>query len=212
MAILLKDNKALFLHIPKTGGTWITNILDRCKLRGELLKGHRHSDFYRTFKQHNLPKDIFTFCFVRHPIEWYKSWFRYMSQFDDNYTFGDENDIIKKWHPNSMLNGLDRSTFESFIIGILKKRPGYVTEFFSWYTPLQINFIGKQENLREGLIKVLKILKYDFDEEFIRNRSKINTSPEMELQLDNKIYNLLYKSEHAGLMRYGYAKNPCKNW
>ena len=47
MALLLKNN-AVFLHIPKTGGTWVRSVLQEFDLvQGPL--GHGHSDFERAY-------------------------------------------------------------------------------------------------------------------------------------------------------------------
>src|ERR1700692_4743238 len=99
MALLLK-NGSVFLHIPKTGGTWITRVLERLDLI-EVSFGKEHADFDRVF-WHNrfyrdgktlrqifrgklgsprspvIPPDCFKFCFVREPLAWYESWWRYM--------------------------------------------------------------------------------------------------------------------------------------
>ena len=58
------------------------------------------------------------------------------------------------------------------MINVLNKRPGYITELFHSFTNEGINFIGKNENLKEDLIKVLTHLNLSFDEDFILNYKK----------------------------------------
>ena len=104
MAIKLINN-AEFLHIPKTGGSWVTSVLESNNLVLS-RSNHKHADYDSnllgrksiTGRQHLLEavkllnkkfisktiqkeKNIlypFRFCFVRHPLSWYESWWRYM--------------------------------------------------------------------------------------------------------------------------------------
>ncbi len=92
MALLLR-NGAVFLHIPKTGGTYVSKVLHELGLVTASL-GHKHSDFARTFWHDKLHDDLrvlrhllrrfvrsrrapvrmrpgaFAFCFVREPLNW----------------------------------------------------------------------------------------------------------------------------------------------
>ena len=223
MALILK-NDSVFLHIPKTGGNWITKVLKELDLIKE-FKWPKHGDvnsfFYPppkgrklllayTYKKMIQPKrpKPFIFCFVRNPLTWYESWFKYMEQPKRQWrSWGDER-TFENWHPNSILNGTGSSTssFSDFVRRVNTKRPGYVTELFGWYTTPQVNFIGKQEKLAEDLIKVLRMTNLEFDEEFIRNYRRVGVSPtpEKEVKWDSEILAETVKCEYAGLKRYGY--------
>ena len=83
-------------------------------------------------------------------------------------------------------------------------RPGYVTELFGWYTKPQIDFIGKQESLRDDLVKVLKIMNVDFDEDFIRTYKEVGVSPTKKIVWDEDLKTEMFKLEYAGVVRYGY--------
>jgi len=224
MAIELK-NGAVFLHIPKTGGNWITKILTELDLI-ERRVDHKHADIdhffltpparsrkamlkltaQRILKPQTLTNKPYMFCFVRNPLSWYESWFKYMEQPSRQWRFwGDEKDI-SKWHPNSILNGLGQCSFDEFVRNVNEKRPGYVTELYGWYTKPQIDFIGRQESLVDDFIKVLNLMNVDFDDEFIRNFGKVGVSPNPKKELiwpdDLKTETAL--NEYAGMIRYGY--------
>ena len=47
MALLLR-NGAVFLHVPKTGGTWVTRVLEQAGLVRSAI-ATRHSDFHSSF-------------------------------------------------------------------------------------------------------------------------------------------------------------------
>lgn len=226
MAITLK-NGAVFLHIPKTGGNWVTTMLHELGLVAEVVS-YKHADLDRffapkvpqkgrkallkyTFKQLFEPKSgpqPFMFCFVRNPLAWYESWFKYMDKHRYRWRhWGDAHDV-NKWHPNSILNGLGQCDFPQFVQNVNSKRPGYVTELYGWYTKPQMDFVGKQEQLVDDFIKVLTIMDVKFDEDFIRGYGKVGVSPEPDntltwpepLRLETALL------EYAGLVRYGYQQ------
>ena len=222
MALLLK-NGAVFLHIPKTGGNWVTEVLYNLDLVEENVAA-KHADIDRYFSYPgktrisiiklalkellSFPKkEPFMFCFVRNPISWYESWFKYMSQPTRNWRdWGGENSIYG-WHPNRMLNGVEADSFNELIENMIKKRPGYVTEMYGWYTEPPMRFIGKQENLANDLIEVLKIMNLNFDEEYVRNYKKVGVSPKpsKEIVWDPDLKRKVTLLEYAGLVRYGYC-------
>ena len=196
MAVLLKCG-ATFLHIPKTGGTWVTKVLQENSLVARMF-ADKHADLTRalfplTFatgrttlrrfakKVLLLPhvcsvyRSDFRFCFVRHPLGWYESFFKYQSG-GGWPKWGDESDPIRGWHPNSVLNGTSDEDFNRFVRKVVAKRPGYVTEMYGWYTYPRIDFIGKQERLADDLIAVLNHLNVNFDEDRIRSTRVWNDS------------------------------------
>ena len=222
MALVLK-NGAVFLHVPKTGGNWITAILEDLGLVDRSI-AHKHADidhFFAPFYQNKKSKTTITkyifrnvffpctkkpfmFCFVRNPLSWYESWFKYMSQPKMNWqNFGNERNIYG-WHPNSMLNGLGNNDFNAFIENVINKRPGFVTEMYGWYTRPQMDFIGKQENLADDFMSVLKIMDLEFDEDFIRSYKPVGVSPESDIVWDEGLKRKLAICEYAGLLKYGY--------
>ena len=189
-------NDAEFLHIPKTGGTWVKAALRECRLLDKSF-GHKHADFDRVLNRGKIyirkrpllrfkrlgrllnhyrkeQETPFRFCFVRHPLSWYESYWKYMMTVDWK-DWGKENSK-KEWHPNSVLNGLGDHDFNAFIRNVINKRPGYVTELLFSYTKSGIDFIGKTENLLDDLIYVLTRQGLKFKEDKIRNLGRLNVS------------------------------------
>ena len=144
------------------------------------------------------------------PLSWYESWFKYMTQPSRQWKFwGDEEDP-DHWHPNAVLNGLGDPDFNQFVRKVIRKRPGYVTEMYGWYTKSQIDFVGKQENLPDDLITVLKQMNLEFDEAFVRNYPRVgeSPSPSAEIVWEGSLKEEVYKLEYAGIVRYGYLPQP----
>lgn len=223
MALMLKDG-SIFLHIPKTGGNWVTKVLEQSNLVKKRI-GHKHTDVIHTLDpiqeyksdmwKHCINRTLgiyppkkkpFMFCFVRHPLSWYESWFKYMSQPSRNWQNWKEEKDTMRWHPNAMLNGTGADNFNDCMRNIVAKRPGYATEMFGWYTTTHVDFIGKQENLREDLITVLKQLDVDFDEEFVRNFENYGVSdkPKEPIIWDEDVKKEVQKLEYVSFVRYSY--------
>ncbi len=224
MALILKGG-AVFLHIPKTGGNWVTAVLKESGLVHDRL-GHKHADFNRLLAPVNpaswgpfgylswrkirraLEPKPFMFCFVRHPLGWYESWFKYMSQPSRNWRdWGSERDVFD-WHPNAVLNGCGSDSFDGFVGNVIAKRPGYVTELFASYTQPQVDFIGRQESLRTDLVAVLRRLNLSFDEDFVMNFKEVGVSPRggQPIQWNSDLRNKVLSLEQVALLRYGYGR------
>lgn len=220
MALMLK-NGAIFLHIPKTGGNWVATVLQGL----DLIDGrtpHKHADIdhfshvpraagstlgriVRSIR-YSVSHKPFMFCFVRNPLDWYESWFRYMAQPSRRWRqWGDAHDV-NNWHPNAMLNGLGSDDFNQFIRNVLRHRPGFVTEMYGWYARPQVDFVGRQEHLVDDLIAVLRQMNLRIDEDYIRSSEKVGVSPipEKPIAWDAELRRETILCEYAGLQRYGY--------
>ena len=86
MAIYLKNS--VFLHIPKTGGTWVRLRLQEAGLIKRISHGNDFEPGFGVNSIHNIPiydKEFQNkktrFCFVRNPYTWYKSYYGYRKRF-----------------------------------------------------------------------------------------------------------------------------------
>ncbi|WP_181280541.1 sulfotransferase family 2 domain-containing protein [Aphanothece hegewaldii] len=236
-------NGAEFLHIPKTGGCWVREILEQNNLllvnRRHLY--YKHADYDRnlffpltTFQEHlseaarlflaetrfskllqywpkSSDNSVFRFCFVRHPLSWYESWWKFMRAKEWN-DWGVQNSQ-QSWHPNAILNGLGSDDFNEFVRNVVKKRPGYVTELMFAYTKPGISFIGKTENLKEDLIYVLDLLELKYDKASIEQSGKSNVSETdpAEIRWDPDLYRTVMRLELPALLHFGYLSDEEKS-
>lgn len=236
MALRLKGG-SVFLHVPKTGGNWVTHVLRKMNLVHSDV-GEKHSDFGRTLLAlvgHNTPSlmrgvlrlpqrvilppdSTYMFAFVRHPLSWYESWFKYQSQDTRRWVkFGVEG-RFSAWHPNSVLNELGSSEFDVFVENVLSRRPGYVSELYFSFCPPEIRFIGRHERLRTDLCEALREGNEKYDEDLIMNEAPVGVSalPSSPLTWDPRVRERAIQLEYAALVRYGYGEeatgNSCNVW
>jgi hypothetical protein len=241
MALKIED-KAVFYHIPKTAGNWVRSVIDKERMRTEEI-GHKHSNYDRVDinksvqmsgrshlkqagkrlykkvftstgkKTSRKKKHIFRFCFVRNPLDWYESWWRYQNYKRDWKKWGKE-----KWHPNRALDGLGSKSFNEFIENVLNKRPGYVTELFFSYVKPEIDFVGKKENIRNDLFYVFENAGISHNRKVVKKENKKNVSSKYKKNINwNKnLKNKMIVAEAPSMIRFGYmsfaeVKNKIKN-
>jgi len=230
MATLLKGG-ALFLHIPKTGGSWVRHILRRQGLV-KMEWPHPHPDFdrvinlpryyplyfvkqslkHRSLRLHHEVKQSYKFCFVRHPHSWYESYWRFMRGLDWKHFHEERQEertfVLKRpWHPNAALERMGPRPFDEFMSTVLRRYPGYLTQMYGWYAPPdEVDFVGGTESLVDDLVTVLNTLGLDFDEDEVRNTEKINTSPDCvdRPEWDDALRTEVRRMEAPIFERFGY--------
>lgn len=222
MAILLKSGD-IFLHIPKTGGNWVTRVLAEQNLILDVI-GHKHSDVAHTFSLNSeingkllkyfikkkiglLKSKPFVFCMVRHPLSWFESWYKYMSQDKIRWKCWGRKGIVASWHPNAPLDRCCHTSFEDFLHWIVDNRPGYVSHLLNAYTYEGVDFVGKQENLACDLVDALNQTSMSFDAERIMNHGPVGVSEfdDSKLNCSSEIKEEILKLEYSALVKYGYV-------
>ena len=174
MSVSLTPSNALFLHIPKTGGTWVEFALPHIGIPTEqaaIIEGvtYRHSLLPMLRDSHP-----FVFTFVRHPLSWYESWWKFQA----GRWIAHEPGV---WHPQRCLEKCRSDDFSEFIRLCIEHEPGYVSRMYEWYIgPVgyeYVEFIGRYENLVEDLADVLTAIGYTVDREALHQFGPVNVSP-----------------------------------
>jgi hypothetical protein len=222
LALLLHDD-AIFLHVPKTGGMWVSAVLRdlgavRCRVASKHADMDRVLNCARRYPGRYLEAVVkagplwqrraraaFKFCFVRHPLAWYESYWAFTRARGWN-AWGVNGRGRQRWHPNALLDGLGDDDFNRFVRNVLERCPGYVTRLYGWYATPEIDFVGKQEHLADDLAKVLRLIGRDFDERRLRAEPRVNTSDRSQTPAwDPVLKREVASTESAVLERFGYA-------
>lgn len=200
MACLLPN--CSILHIPKTGSDWVQDACYKT-VEGPISEiGEWHCDLQNA-KQILLEKGLeipLIGTFVRHPLDWYRSAWLYWR----------ETERFPRLEHEPRVENED---FEQFVRNCMAVMPqGYLSQLyekFSGTTPGEISVIGKQENLVNDLVRLLKLAGETFDESKLRAVKSQNVGghkngvvfPGYSFSLARDVIH----HEQAALKRYGYS-------
>jgi hypothetical protein len=220
---LILANDILYLHIPKTGGNWMTKILSEQNLvRGRLGSKHATWDAICEQRHYGLRREIDRFrwalgpsrsgriavrprvvCVVRHPLAWYESWFRY--SVGRNWPAFGEQGNLQDWHVNSDMAQAASEDFNEFVRKVNAHRPGYVSQLFARYTYNSGAHVLKNESLADDLIDFLTDAGVSFDAEAIRQSGRHGESPKIALHWEADVLDETVAFEQPAFRHYGYT-------
>ena len=228
MATLLKPD-AVFLHVPKTGGTFLRKLfVDMGLVRFNF--GRDHADMERTinvsghYPGNYLLRSLqlggsldryvdkcYKFCFVRNPFDWYESYWRFLND-RPGLSFKPQKNRsrfgfpIDPWHPGAALEPLVDPDFNRFIDKVVRHCPGYLTQMFGWYAdPQHIDFVGKQETLENDMRHIFEQLKIKYDPGVFAALGRVNESRAPRPLWSAQNREMIGKLEFAVFQQYGYT-------
>ena len=191
---LVVNGKLLFLHVPKTGGLFVQNFL-----RGKQV-GYRHSHI-------NLVgtiaySDIFKFCFIRPPDEWYTSYWSMKMKFKSPWFYYEPKTLF---HPNWQIDPKCGSDDLNEFVRNCASLNGYLVRMYKLYIESQgakVNFVGRTETLKQDLATVLNYVGIPFSKVRLNRSPKLNKSTKIQtlteetrriiLEAEREYYNLPY--------------------
>lgn len=154
MPILIgKDNKPYrcFVHIPKTGGTWVRRAIENSKRYKINVSGYAHQPVVGLDEM----KDIKTFMFIRCPLTWYKSLFHI-------FKIGGRINGAPKILMDAAL--LRRISFNHWVNDVLEFLPGFATDVFREYGAFDRKYLrGRTEYLANDLNEMMHDLNLGKD-------------------------------------------------
>ena len=153
-------NDLVLYHPPKTAGLWARFAAQAAGLPWERYKDQHRDDV--------PPWGHFGFCFVRHPVDWLRSfWCFHEGTGWDQYVDAPHFIFYACYRPGE--------EFREFVSRYLDKMPGAIGRAFDRYT-CHCQYVGRTETADESLIEALTLAGASFDAEAIRRCSPRNAS------------------------------------
>jgi hypothetical protein len=154
------NDRFVFIHVPKTGGGWVSKALEAAGVEAEPV----------SIEQHPMLCDVdragrFTFAFVREPISWYRSLWRFHRAQPQDH-----------WPKLNRYIGLP---LPDFLSSVASERPGYLGQYFNCFIGEggeAIDFVGRIENLADDLVHALTLAGQSFNEATVRAHPYRNPS------------------------------------
>jgi hypothetical protein len=189
-----KPKKALFMHIPKTGGISLYKAINHPKVR---IKGHFIQNPFYLYLKDSLkfyPEKPFVFAFVRNPWDRLVSAFFYLNQGGMNGS--DRRDMRKylKKYRGDFKAFVKEAVAEGWALDQLHLKPQY-----EWICDddgsLLTDYTGRFETLRADLEEISAITGIPFQPLEHRNKSK------------HKPYQDYYTNETREIVEKAYKKD-----
>jgi|SaaInlLV_10m_DNA_2_1039722.scaffolds.fasta_scaffold23759_2 hypothetical protein len=162
MALRVKsagDRPVVFMHLHKTGGMWVRHTLKAIGVAGNEI-GLTHSQLPKVRRRE---PDAFLFGFVRDPFDFLRSYYLHRQR--------------RGWHPSRDLDQVCRAeTLTEFLDLYLAHLPGWVGRWFDLYVD-GIEFVGRQEHLREDLCSALDLAGVEYDRELVMGMKPVHVTP-----------------------------------
>ncbi|HTU79973.1 MAG TPA: sulfotransferase family 2 domain-containing protein [Solirubrobacteraceae bacterium] len=143
--------------------------------------------------------DRFTFAFVRHPFEFWLSYWGYRMR--------------TGWDPDNRIDAAAASEdFEEFVDILVARAPGAASTMYESYVGPpgeEIDFIGRHERLADDLCLALRLAGEEFDQERLRDHPPVNCADfdRYPARYTRSTAERLLKAESASIERF-YAHEP----
>ncbi len=201
----IKTDKTVLYHISKCGGTWAGEAVRRVGLPYSRCKEDKKKivelgNEFGLRRKHGIPRfmlpeeveGLFSVCFVRHPLSWYKSIWDYK-----------KNPAARGRYPPDIYWVPD---YDEFVTNLLDAYPGgFVTKLYQYYVgeyANQVDFIGHLEYLTDDLVIALTLAGETFDEDLLRARGPRNVSKKSTAVLSTETHNRVLEAESWVLERF----------
>jgi hypothetical protein len=153
---------------------------------------------HATLEQTTAYSDRFTFAFVRHPLDLYRS--RFAANAKDG------------WPMNRFLHDARSEDFAGFVDQVLERHPGFAGQHFAQFTgPLEaeISFVGRYETLVDDLVRALDEAGEDYDRDALRTFAPDNRSDydQFTASYDLALAERVVESERGAIERW-YPDDP----
>lgn len=225
MARFLNDPPILIQHIPRTGGTWIQRAVEMLYADDEYARVLRGGDlatncrsWHPTWapKKHcllhhyyagRIPPDATIACFVRHPLAYYESTWRYLARIGRAKRLHICQSRKWPWHPQREPSDKWLPDFNAWAVRMTEEVPGWATRLFEAYTGPRgaeiCSFIGRTETLAEDFAELLLAHGHENrDAAVVKSISPQNAAPDPKVEWETLAMAAVLRSECVAVDRW----------
>jgi hypothetical protein len=197
MALILPHS--VFLHVPKTGGTWCRSAIRRAGIP-HFESGWKHESPY--FRAHHpldrvraVAGNRFLFGFVRDPLDWWRSFWGYRMRHG--------------WGRHPVDHSCRADEFDLFMRNVAERLPGWCSSMYRQFVGPRhqpIHFVGLFENLANDLIEALRLAGERFDEHALRSTppENVNNYSRWPAEYTPSLYQAIRFAEQEAIDRFDY--------
>jgi hypothetical protein len=199
MPAVVNDRIAL-LHVPKTGGTWATHAIIQAGVHVTDPHVSEPDEHYAQkghvrFDQIAGREQLFTIAFVRHPLDWWRSFWAHRMR--EGWIFPD----------HEIDSRASSENFDEFVEQVVGNLPGFCSELFERFTgppDAPVSFVGRYERLVDDLAGALTRAGQPFDEQALRAFPPRNVGEERYLSVRYRkdLVRRLARAERAAIDRW----------
>lgn len=172
-----------FVHVPKTGGTWATEVLTKARVVNG-TEGHEHGTEHRGRR---------SWCVLRDPVEWHKSLWAHRRR-DGFPTWGGAN------HPLWPLTEIDEVRFADYFRPVVERFPNHTAQIFARYADA-VEIVVNYGDQRAFLAALADLEGWNLELDTPRVNSAPDPHPDVPLDLVVEFY----RNEM-------FAQNSAKTW
>lgn len=207
MALLLEHS--IFIHMPKTGGSWLAEALRRANLIKATL-GPVHATPAEIQADPSYRAQLPHFAMVRHPASWYASlWAHRMDESWRPITARDwfSTASLDRWA--IFTERCEAHTFPEFVRRCVRAFPeGWLTGLYDTYITAGTT-VGRFESLIDDTVSILRNAGEEFDETIIRATEPQNVRAAMpshrrQTLFTPAILDMIHSAECRAYTRFGY--------
>jgi hypothetical protein len=215
MAFLI-DGKLLFIHPPRCGGEWFSKALTNAGVQQYRI-GNKHGHVCSNIEILDVMQDpnIKTMTCIRHPAEWYKSYWELMTRQNldmntiEKWNLFEDNSM---WHPTwDIDNECFAYDFDGFINKCVDKFPSYLSYLYDDYTRRPavdtIDYIILTKDLEEKAPLILEECGIALDIEKFLATERYNSFKNDNVKYSVESINKILISEKRCIEKFNFSNN-----
>lgn len=194
------DEERIYLRLQKCASNYVTHTLHAHGICRQYT-GTYHDNPATSARVQDLVQGRFAFTFVRHPLDWLGSIWRFRTGL--------------QWGEHQELDDCRHETFDGYIENYLRLHPGFVSELYEQFCGPPDNpyvaFVGRVENVGVDLVQLFASLELQFDPEKLPKKRLNKSLADASLtEYRPDLRDAVMEAERKAIERFGYGVWPAR--